>query len=188
MPFVSDSKFDGLLKEEYGHHSAIHWTSLDIAKKCGRWLDSQNARNTLDIGSGIGKFCFIAEHFSKGSFTGVEIRPNLVLESIRLMKVLDSHRTSFTSASVLEFDFRNFDSFFYYNPFCEQEATAAFIDHEIRIQPNLLNLYSKSVCSKLDSLSSGTLLITYRSPNFEPPEKFKVIDIQENGELVFWKN
>jgi hypothetical protein len=179
--------FDEHISIAYKKHSSLHWCPDEIAVLGGELFKTHGIKNVLDIGSGIGKFCLIAEEHCSAQFTGIEIRSPLVSESNRLKSLFNS-RTQFICDSILQFDFDSFDAFFYYHPFCEQEALSGLIDHDMVIDTGLLETYENDVRNKLNQLPTGTTLLTFRSPHFNPPSSFKVLEILENEELILWKN
>lgn len=187
MKIDSDTAFDSLLKEKYAALSDIHWTPFDIAKKSAELFKQYDCTNIVDIGSGVGKFCLISSLYHSVPFTGIELRSNLVQEAKRLNKLLRLH-CQFKNANITTIDLHSFDGIFYYNPFCEQEALKDFIDTEIQIKSNLIGEYNESVYFQLKSMKSGTVLLTFRSPTFQPPDEYKLLEIFENEELVVWRN
>jgi hypothetical protein len=48
----------------------LHWTPLHIALKASRFLAPDPSYEVLDIGYGVGKFCFIGAASTGGKFTG----------------------------------------------------------------------------------------------------------------------
>ena len=57
-----------------------HATATDLAD----YLVKKSGTKILDIGSGAGKFCLIGAIHTKGNFTGVEQRENLVAHSNKI--------------------------------------------------------------------------------------------------------
>lgn len=186
MIINSNKEFDNLLLEEYQKHSKYHWVPFEIAHKCGNIFKANNCKFIADIGSGVGKFTLLARQVHKAKYIGIELRKNLFTESRRLNERLQLD-CYFINSNSIEISLSHFDGIFYYNPFCEQEAIDGCIDLKIDLSPGLFNAYNDDVIEKLDAMKSNSILITYKSPYFEPPHSFKAIDILPENEMVVWK-
>lgn len=165
----------------------MHWTPIPIVEETVAWFNKMKATRILDIGSGVGKFCLRAATLSKAHFTGVEFRDNLHQVAQNIKADLKLENVDFILSNITEVEFKGFDAIFYYNPFCEQNATSDLIDNHITISPQVLKNYESHVFTQLDIMPKGTLLVTYRSDSFQPPSSFHAQNILHNGNLVFWK-
>ncbi len=177
-----DSNYPGFIQEL----SEIHWTPIEIIKKSVKWISKFPDSKILDVGSGVGKFCVYGSLICDSEFTGVEIRKNLVGISNELANKFSLERVKFIHANITEIDFSNYNCIYYYNPFCEQEATAIFIDNNLKMGSLELNKYEKHISNQLELMKAGTLLITYLSPQFQPPIDFVAEEIHQDGDVVFW--
>ena len=99
----------------------------------------------LDIGSGIGKFCIVGAQISKATFTGIELRSNLVKEAAQIAKKLNIPNVSFINDDITNIGFEHFDAFYFYNPFGEHIAVADWIDKAIDFSEKQLFVLEKYV-------------------------------------------
>src|SRR5580693_8048600 len=77
--FDTDDRFQHLYPPSVRSLSTRHWTPLHITRRVAQYLTPTDNVKVLDIGSGVGKFCMAAAHFSpSGFFYGVEQRKDLV--------------------------------------------------------------------------------------------------------------
>ena len=125
---ISVTNFDSNYLKKYQDISKIHWTPIEIIKLSVEWLSHDGDTNVLDIGSGVGKFCHVGALISGMKFNGVEKREHLYQESVRVMKQLNIKNISFINDNITCIDFTQYNSFYYFNPFCEQVASSDWID------------------------------------------------------------
>jgi SAM-dependent methyltransferase len=182
----TNSDFDSYYPSFIQKLSKIHWTPIEIIKESIHWVSKFPNIKILDVGSGVGKFCVYGSLLSKHEFTGVEIRKNLVEISNDLANKFSTKRVQFIHSNITEIDFSNYNCIYYYNPFCEQEAISGLIDENLKIGSLELSKYQNHITNQLEFMPKGTLLISYLSPQFQPPTSFIVDQIHENGDLVFW--
>lgn len=167
--------------------SSVHWTPLEIARRASHWLAPKPGIRVLDIGSGVGKFCLIGACHTKGHFTGVEYRENLVRQANKAMEKARVKNVAFIHADMLSVDFSLFDSFYFFNPFFENVARSIAIDDQVVLSRNLYEQYISHVRRELDRSKSGTRVATYCSSDSFIPKSY-VMDTkrsEENG-LKFW--
>lgn len=122
---VSDAMFDELLSPSPRVRSSSYWSSVEVAQTASRWLTAAGALRLLDVGSGVGKFCTVASLTSAHRVWGVELRENLVKESRTLAQKLGAE-VVILDGGLDAVDSRQFDSFYFFNPFAEHLAE----DHE----------------------------------------------------------
>ena len=182
-----DSSFDKIFQKEYSNISKIHWTPIEIAKISTNWLAKTANTKILDIGSGVGKFCIVGSMISNAHFYGIEKRNDLVNESNRLKNKLSLDKINIINENIVNIDSSEFDSFYYFNPFCEQVAQYDLIDDKIKTSDAKYDIYEKYVFNQLEKAIVGSRLVTYYSSNFYPPSSFKIKDMMFDGELVFWE-
>ncbi|MBL4592482.1 MAG: methyltransferase domain-containing protein [Flavobacteriales bacterium] len=183
---ISNQDFDKLYPEYIRSLSNIHWTPIEIIEVAIEWLGAYSGANILDIGSGAGKFCIVGGILSNSKFTGIEKRGNLVSEANKLLKNFELNNVRFINANILNSDFRKYDAFYYFNPFCEQIASCQWIDQNISFSKTKYRLYENYVYSQLLKMPLGTRLVTYCSHDFSPPSSYKIKEMMFNGLLVLW--
>lgn len=186
---TGDENFIYSYPEYINDLSKTHWTPIEIAEIAIGWLvsDSEPEMKVLDIGSGIGKFCLTGGLISKALFTGVEKRENLYNEAKAIMGKLSINNVEFIHANVTEIDFKNFNAFYYYNPFGEQIAISDWIDKNISFSEEKLGQYEEFVFNQLDQMPLNTRVVTYYSEKFYLPKSYQIKNMMFDGELVLWE-
>jgi hypothetical protein len=58
---IKDKDFDGIYPASIRAMSGQHFTEIEVAIKAAELLVTKPKQNILDIGCGVGKFCFVAE-------------------------------------------------------------------------------------------------------------------------------
>jgi hypothetical protein len=115
---VRDSVFDLVYPEDVRRVSARFWTPVDVAVTASRWLTALGTKSVLDVGSGAGKFCIVANLASDLTVHGVEQRAHLV-EIARAAAAAYDARVEYIHATVETIDPGPFDAFYLFNPFGE---------------------------------------------------------------------
>lgn len=180
----NDDSFDQLYKEKYRSLSATFWIPLNIALEASEWLSKND--QVLDIGSGVGKFCTIGALTNKVQFTGVEIRKNLHQEAIMVKGKLQLENLVFINEDIINIDFNQYSSFFYYNPFCEFLSVSEKIDASIQSSEVQFLKHEDIVIQKLSKLPKDTRIATYNSPCLPLPSSFELVELKCNNLLSFW--
>jgi cyclopropane fatty-acyl-phospholipid synthase-like methyltransferase len=75
---ISDKDFDRIYPETLQGLSNRHFTEVEVAIKAAQFLVTKPKQKILDIGSGVGKFCFVAGSYTDAQYTGVDYRKNFV--------------------------------------------------------------------------------------------------------------
>jgi len=186
---TGDENFNYSYPEYINDLSKTHWTPIDIAKIAIDWLvsNSESGVKVLDIGAGVGKFCLTGGLVSKALFTGVEKRKNLFNEANIILDKLSIDNVEFIHANITEIDFKNYNAFYYYNPFGEQIAVSDWIDKEVPFSEDKLNYYEEFVFNQLDEMPENTRVVTYYSEKFHLPKSYKIKNMMFDGELVLWE-
>ncbi len=179
--------FNELIRKELRFFTNIHWSEIPTIQLTTDFFKKNDAKNVLDIGSGIGKFCIISALNSNIHFTGIEIREVLHNEALRISKIYNLKNITFIQADVKEIDFSPFDAFYYYNPFCEHIAVENWIEKNDFLAEEKYYEYEEIVLNKLEKMKEGTLVVLHYAKTFFLSENFQLIDIKQNGELTFWK-
>tara|TARA_R110001592_G_scaffold181715_2_gene424540 strand:- start:2130 stop:2717 length:588 start_codon:yes stop_codon:yes gene_type:complete len=181
-----DADFDKTYLKRYQELSKIHWTPVEIIKLSVQWLTHGANTKILDIGSGVGKFCIVGALISNAKFTGVEIRKTLVDEAQKVKKKLKTDNVNFLNEDITGIDFNDYNSFYYFNPFCEQIATADWIDKTLKFSEIKFNQYKEHVRKQLKNALIGTRIVIYCSDNDVIPEGYSLSNIGYEGQLQLW--
>jgi SAM-dependent methyltransferase len=184
---VSDSDFAVIYPEEIRRLDKKHWTPVSVAKSASEFLVERPGTKVLDIGSGAGKFCLIGASNTRGHFTGVEQRRDLVELSRRLSSYYYISNTRFIHANIRSLSFEGYDAFYFYNSFYENLRPEDSIDHSVRLNAGLYRAYSQHIAGQFANTQPGTRLVTYCSPLTIIPGSFKMVDALCGGLLKFWQ-
>lgn len=184
---ISDRDFDDSFLGHYSTHSSTHWTPIEVAKLAASWLVTSPQCKVLDVGSGVGKFCILAALSTVAHFYGVEQRSNLVSTSTKVARRLKLQNVQFIHGNFEDLNFKDFDSFYLFNPFWENITTDVLIDKKIPVSSELYNQYNTSLSAKLSTLKVGTRLATYLMRESEIPSCYTIEKSLLKGKLVFWK-
>jgi len=182
----SDKNFDSLLPEFARKHSFIHWTPIEIIETSLDWLKLDEKSRVLDVGSGAGKFCLVGGMRSKATFTGVEMRSDMIAVANKLKEKLGVDRVTFQKGDIRDTDFRNYTHVYYYNPFCENIAEFDRIDDQVTYNPDMFRVLEDYVIDQLAAMSIGTRVVTYCSETFPFPASYDLQDMLYDGKLALW--
>lgn len=186
--FFSDESFNQLLPDHLREVAAKHWTPVDVAIKAAKFLDTHTGVRILDIGSGAGKFCFIAAYYHPDThFTGVEQRVELIAFCNELKNRLGLSNIEFVHGNIKDFDISLYDHFYFYNSFYENIPGTQKIDYKVSYSESLYNYYNLVLYKKLNKTPVGTRLVTYHSLGQEVPQGFEVLKTDYNEFLKFWQ-
>lgn len=184
--FRHDTTFDDLYPEHIQNLSRLHWTPIDIAKKAADFLAIPGAR-VLDIGSGVGKFCITAGFFhSETAFFGIEQREKLHAFAETAKAEIELPNVHFIHGNLVELDFRNYDHFYFYNPFYENIEPDNRIDYTVRTSFELYDRYSVFVYEMLRDKPSQTRLVTFHAPDKQIPPGYKLVNNTYSAALKMW--
>lgn len=184
--FMTDSEFDEVYPERIKKLSDIHWTPIEIARIAIEWLELDENSHLLDIGSGVGKFCCIAAEMTSAKITGVEKRKNLVRIAEKVIKDKELSNIQIIHSNITKIDFKDFNAFYYYNPFCEQIAIQGSIDDTISFSQVKYREYEDYVIDQLDQLPIGTRIVTYYSQEFTLSASYALKNLYYNSTLALW--
>ncbi|SRR5260221_10966181 len=184
--FSNDAAFDWMYPEHFQLLSLKHWTPLAIARKAAEFLAEPGAR-VLDIGSGIGKFCLAACYeFPETYFYGVEQRHELVYYAEEAKGYTQLSNVHFIYANITQVNFKEFDHFYFYNPFYENIDPDNQIDDTIEISESLYSYYTQYLFNALDQKPSGTRLVTFHISGEEVPSGYKLAGLACDGLMKMW--
>lgn len=184
---VTDDYFNSIYPEAISLLARKHWTSVSIAKSASEYLVERPGARVLDIGSGAGKFCLVGASHTKGHFTGVEQRFKLVELSSKLAESYSIRNAKFINCNIDSINFKNFESFYFFNSFYENIDIINRIDDEVQLDMRLYHQYSTYVVEQFSKLPRGTRLVTYCSPFTIIPSCFKLQYSLSGGSLRFWE-
>jgi SAM-dependent methyltransferase len=184
---VSDEAFNLIYGQSMQEIADIHFTPLEITKIAAEYLADKPSKKVLDIGSGAGKFCMVGSVFTKGYFTGVELRPHLHAIAVELSNFYDLQNIDFLCSNITDIDFKNYEAFYIFNAFYENICIAGRIDNDIDLNKARYDLYSMYVKTQLESMPIGTKLVTYFSYSKEIPDNYELLFGLFDDKLKFWK-
>jgi SAM-dependent methyltransferase len=180
---VTDEKFNTIYPTNIRRLSEKHWTPVSVAKSASEFLVSNPGTRVLDIGSGAGKFCMVGAVNTKGHFTGVEQRAELVDLTQSLTRKYSLQNIEFVQANITSIDFRKYNAFYFYNSFYENID----LGNSILLNTSFYKAYTKYTLEQLAIVQSGTRLATYwASDKFIPPG-FILIDSLYDGRLNLYE-
>jgi SAM-dependent methyltransferase len=184
---VTDEKFNTIYPTNIRRLSEKHWTPVSVAKSASEFLVSNPGTRVLDIGSGAGKFCMVGAVNTKGHFTGVEQRAELVDLTQSLTRKYSLQNIEFVQANITSIDFRKYNAFYFYNSFYENIDLGNKIDDSILLNTSFYKAYTKYTLEQLAIVQPGTRLATYwASDKFIPPG-FILIDSLYDGRLNLYE-
>lgn len=185
--FASDEVFDALYPDHIRNVATKHWTPIDIARKAAQFLAISPQSKILDIGSGSGKFCFVAAHQYPGNqFTGIEQRDELVSLCRGLTKKLKLTNVQFIHKNITDFDLQPYDHFYFYNSFYENKTGTQKIDFSVPYSEKLYDYYNMVLYKQLRKKPAGTRLVTFHSLGNEVPPEFEIVRTEYAEFLKFW--
>ncbi len=184
---VTDAEFDTIYPENLKKIGPVHWTPVQVAREAAEFLTDMNAPKILDIGSGAGKFCLIGAALSKANFTGVELRTELYKVSKRIAKCYGLPNAKFINSNITDIDFKNYNAFYYFNPFYENIEKTNIIDDTVELKTQNFNIYTRYVKEQLENMPNGTRLVTYWSSVKDVPLNYTLRAESMNGLLEMWE-
>lgn len=185
--FKSDEVFNSLFPDHINEVAARHWTPMEVAIKSSAFLATHPGARVLDIGSGSGKFCFIAAHLHPlVQFNGIEQREDLVDLCNELKRKLNIENVEFFHGNISEADLEGYDHFYFYNSFYENLPGTQKIDHNVFYSEKLYDYYNLYLYKQLMKRPSGTRLVTYHSLGNEVPPGYEVVSTDHAEFLKFW--
>jgi len=184
---ISDEKFDAIYPFEIRELSERHWTSVFVAKIASDFFCSSKTVKVLDIGSGVGKFCFVGAALHPTSqFHGIDIRKNFIEISNKIKNTQALSNTAFFQKDVLNTDFIGYDGIYFFNSFQEKIDPTSIIDNQSEISVEMYIAYTTHILNELNKMPAGTKLVTYYSEDFCVPASFTCIETHVDGKLKFY--
>ncbi len=188
---MSDEGFDAMYPSWVQELSEMFWTPVAVAVRSAQFLVTEPGDKILDIGSGVGKFCFIGAATSSGIFHGIEQRVELVELAQELGRAHPwaKDSVSFRSGDMSDEDWREYQGIYLFNPFFEQTSGPwCQIDDSIKYSRETQERYIQTALEKLASTRSGTRVATYFGFGADLPTGFRKIHYEqfERGPLEVW--
>ncbi len=186
---VSDEEFDSVYGGRERAVSFRHWTPVTVACRAARLLTDMGATRVLDVGAGVGKFCIVGALTTSADYCGVERRGNLVDIARAAAAQFGAARTTFTHASILDFDSDRFDGFYIYNPFEEHlRYDPVPIDLAVVPSPDLYRICVASTTAKLIRARPGTAVVTFNGLGGPMPSHYRRVHTERffNANLALW--
>jgi SAM-dependent methyltransferase len=166
----ADAAFDAFYPDWVRSRSKRHWTPVEVAQRAAELLVADDNTRVLDVGSGAGKFCIIGALTTRGVFSGIEKRPELVEVARVAAKHFGARRTDFIHGDITSVDWRAFNAFYLFNPFLEYaEGLGGAID------------YIRFTSARLEAAPVGTRVATYHGYGGRMPSGFRCIWCEPKG-------
>ncbi len=186
MP-LKDKQFDSIYPKEMQKLSKRNFTPINIAIKASELLVQKSKMKILDIGSGVGKFCFIASAYTNADYYGVEYRKDLVELSNNVKKQLQISNVNFINEDITKINFERFDAFYFFNSFQEQFDESARIDNSVDMHPANYFKYEDYLFNEFANLKEGTRIVTYHVRTKQIPKSYKLVSEHFEGLLKCWE-
>jgi SAM-dependent methyltransferase len=185
--FHSDTEFNALYPLPIQALAKNHWTPLAIALQAAKFLTHGGQVRILDIGSGVGKFCFAGAHTHPlASFCGIEQRKSLFDHAESAKRRLGLKNVSFIHGNFTQLDLSGYDHFYFYNSFYENLAFTDQIDDTVEYSGELYNYYTRYLSRQLQKKPKGTRLCTLSSIDDEIPSGYERMHADAGDPLKYW--
>lgn len=180
---ITDEQFNTIYPTSIRRLSEKHWTPVSVAKAAAEFLVTNPGTRVLDIGSGAGKFCMVGAVHTRGFFTGVEQREELVQLTQGLTRKYSLDNVEFIHANITSIDFSQYQAFYFYNSFYENIDFGNKIDDSVLLNTGFYKSYTKYTLNQLAMLPERTRLATYWAADKLTPPGFSLIDSFYDGHL-----
>jgi SAM-dependent methyltransferase len=180
---LDDAAFDALLPRTAREKSREHWTPMDVALLAARRLAERGAQRVLDVGSGAGKFCLIAAAaYPDIEWLGIDRRAWLIEGATELAARLGLANARFTCGDVFERPWREYDGFYFFNPFSENLSSPdEWLDRSVELSEERFQVELRRVELALDTLAPGALLVTYHGIGGPIPSSYEILGDEAAG-------
>jgi SAM-dependent methyltransferase len=183
---ISDAHFDRLFPPSQRLRSRVHWTPIEIAVRACSLLAGGSNRRALDVGSGVGKLCFVGALTTRAHWTGIEKDARMVDVARRAgAKLGVDNQVEFLHGDATRLDWSGFDAIYLFNPLGEMllDSTLERIQRRERYIETV-----HRVQQRLVEVTLGTRVVTYHGFGGEMPEGFSLLQRQTagNDQLCVW--
>ncbi|MCE7058166.1 class I SAM-dependent methyltransferase [Algoriphagus sp. AGSA1] len=185
---ISDEWIDQLYPIKLQKLSGTHWTPVEVAKKAISFLTEGERLRVLDLGSGSGKFCLVAASLCKDAqLIGVEQQENLVHLSRKIAAGLQLENLTFVHSDLLDLDFSQYDSFYFFNAFEELINFKDRVDKSKELDEITHQTHIQLLRRKFEQTPPNTRIVTYCGECAEIPYSFALVRSSNKGKLKFWE-
>ncbi len=185
---ISDEWIDQLYPIKLQKLSDTHWTPVEVAKKAISFLTEGKRQRVLDLGSGSGKFCLVAATLCKDAqLIGVEQQENLVRLSRKIAAGLQLENLTFLHSNLLDLDFSQYDSFYFFNAFEELINLKDRVDKSKELDEITHQSYIQLLRQKFEQTPQKTRIVTYCGECAEIPDSYLLVNSGNKGKLKFWE-
>ncbi|MES2132318.1 MAG: class I SAM-dependent methyltransferase [Bacteroidota bacterium] len=186
MP-IKDKEFDMIYPTAIRKMSKRHFTEVDVAIKASQLLVKKPKYRVLDIGSGVGKFCFVASAYTDALFTGVDYRKHFIDLCRNLADRYRFQNVNFIYDNIMNIDFTKYDSFYFFNSFLEHTDRTAKLDDTIRLNLENYEKYFSFLKEQFSKMPDGTRIVTYHVDPTQIPDTYSLISHHFDGLLACWE-
>ena len=184
---IKDEEFDMMYPQHVRKMSKRHFTEVEVAIQAARFLVTKPEQRILDIGSGVGKFCFVAGSYTEAHYTGVDYRKHFIDLCEKLTSKHHFRNVNFIHEDIINIDFKKFDGFYFYNSFEEHADRSARLDHTIKVTLENFLMYSSYLRREFEKLTKGTRVVTYHANATQIPNSYDLISVHFDGLLKCWE-
>lgn len=184
---ITDKYFDRIYPETLRELSNRHFTEVEVAIKASQFLVTKPKQKILDIGSGVGKFCFVAGSYTDAQYTGVDYRKNFVQLCNHLIIKYGFKNVNFIHSDIKDIDFENYDNFYFFNSFLEHKDETAQIDETVSVNIENFKKYFEFLFKQFEALPNGTRIATYHANSIQIPNSYILLGSHFDGQLKCWE-
>ena len=186
MP-VKDKEFDMIYPAALRKMSKRHFTEVDVAIKAAQLLITKPKQRVLDIGSGVGKFCFVASAYTEALYTGVDYRKHFVELCKDLVDKYHFKNVNFIHDNIMNIDFKKYDSFYFFNSFQEHVDRTAKLDATVEVNLDNYKKYALFLRKQFEKMPDGTRVVTYHVNPAQIPDTYRLVSLHFDGLLICWE-
>jgi SAM-dependent methyltransferase len=184
---LKDEEFDRIYQSDIRRLSARHFTPFKVSYRISEWLNEyKEPLNVIDLGCGVGKFCFVASSFTKHKITGIDFRGKYIDLCNRINSKYSFPNLRFIHKNIIDLDFKEFNVFYFFNSFLEQIDKTAKIDDMYETSPMLYSIYETDLRNQLFLMPVGTIVITYHVFSKQVPGNFQIVKTDFDNALIMW--
>lgn len=184
---ITDKEFDMIYPAIIRKFSKRHFTPVEVAIKASQLLITKPKQKILDIGSGVGKFCFVASSCTEAQYTGVDYRKHFV---DLCKKVTEKHHfknVNFIHKNILKIDFTKYDAFYFFNSFQKQIDKTAKMGDDIKTNSENFKIFSAYLKTQFEKMPDGTRIVTYYVNSVQIPDSYRLVSKHFNDLLMCWE-
>mgnify|MGYP001552703763 CR=1 FL=1 len=184
---IKDNEFDTIYPAILRGKSKRHFTEIEVAIKASQLLVTKTKQRVLDIGSGVGKFCFVASAYTEAYYTGVDYRKHFVQLCNKLTVKHRFKNVNFIHANIMDIDFTQYDCFYFFNSFQEHVDSTAVLDHTVDVNLENYKKYALFLLNQFAKMPDGTRIVTYHVYTAQIPNSYRLVCEHFDGKLKCWE-